>query len=579
MVSECWLTDWPRNERMPFYTRANAGEVLPDPASPLGWTLVFEGGLLRGWLRGLEEFGIYRQGELPYERPPVVGTFGGYFYINLSHCRVMAVRMGMSVEQFDSALLGSASVAPPYEPHPDDANAEQSAKAATVIGEVLAAESFPEIDADLARVRGVRRDRPDLTALTDAELLVRARSFGTELDNAFARRDYSTLGSAVGPAMLADICDVNGPPGALLDIISGLGEVESASPSWGLWDLSRAANDTPAVGVLFDEGPTAVADALTGGGVPEFAAAFEGFLADYGMRGPNEWDIRAQSWEAAPVQALSLVASLRLMPDTNSPDDRHDRIAARREMAVSAIRTAVADDAEQAAAFETALHSTALTIPLREQTKAIAVIVINEIRMAVRELGHRGVRAGVYGQPEDIMMLLDSELDAYIADPAQFSDTIAERLVAYLELFTLEPPFIVGDPPPLTAWQHRTRPLDASAEAGTVLRGTGGSAGSYTGRARVVSDLAAAMTIEPGEIMVAPLTDAAWTPLFLVAGAVVTDVGALNSHAVVVSRELGIPCALSVSDATARLRTGMLLTVDGSAGTVTVDAVAVAVAV
>ena len=85
-------------------------------------------------------------------------------------------------------------------------------------------------------------------------------------------------------------------------------------------------------------------------------------------------------------------------------------------------------------------------------------------------------------------------------------------------------------------------------------------------------DLQAAMALEPGEVLVAPLTDAAWTPLFLVAGAVVVDVGALNSHAVVVSRELGIPCVLSLEDATARLRDGMLLAVDGTAGTVTVVA-------
>jgi pyruvate,water dikinase len=83
-------------------------------------------------------------------------------------------------------------------------------------------------------------------------------------------------------------------------------------------------------------------------------------------------------------------------------------------------------------------------------------------------------------------------------------------------------------------------------------------------------DLPAAMALEPGEILVAPLTDAAWTPLFLVAGAVAVDVGALNSHAVVVSRELGIPCVLSLQDGTARLRDGMELAVDGTAGTVTV---------
>ena len=198
-----WLADWERSERMPFYTRANAGEVLPDPASPLGWTLVFEKGLLPGWLRGLVEFGIYREGELPMDRPPVAGMFGGYFYINLSHCRVVAIRMGMTVEAFDAALLGNAAAAPPYQPHPDDPCQECSAKVAQTIGEILAASEFPQIDADLERVLAKRRGRPDLAALPEAGLVAHARSFLPELDNAFARHDYSTFGSAVGPAMLA----------------------------------------------------------------------------------------------------------------------------------------------------------------------------------------------------------------------------------------------------------------------------------------------------------------------------------------------------------------------------------------
>ena len=144
---------------MPFYTRANAGEVLPDPASPLGWTLVFEQGLLPGWLRGLgrlRHLPRRRTARWTARRSPAL--FGGYFYINLSHCRVMAIRMGMTVEAFDAALLGSAEVAPPYKPHPDDVNEECSAKVGATIGEILGASSFPEIDEDLARVLGKRRD-------------------------------------------------------------------------------------------------------------------------------------------------------------------------------------------------------------------------------------------------------------------------------------------------------------------------------------------------------------------------------------------------------------------------------------
>ena len=74
----------------------------------------------------------------------------------------------------------------------------------------------------------------------------------------------------------------------------------------------------------------------------------------------------------------------------------------------------------------------------------------------------------------------------------------------------------------------------------------------------------------PGDVLVAPITDPSWTPLFLAAEAVVVDVGATMSHAVIVSRELGIPCVVSAVGATQRITDGALVEVDGSAGTVTV---------
>jgi pyruvate,water dikinase len=172
------------------------------------------------------------------------------------------------------------------------------------------------------------------------------------------------------------------------------------------------------------------------------------------------------------------------------------------------------------------------------------------------------------------MMLLAAELDDYVASPDSFTSVIAERLRGYRELFDLEPPFIIAkDLKPLTEWPRHSRTGPAPAAAGDVLQGIGGSAGSYAGRVRVVNDLHQADALEPGEVLVAPLTDAAWTPLFLVAGAVVVNMGSLNSHAVVVSRELGIPCVLSVTDATRRLADGSQVTVNGSDGTVSVDAV------
>ena len=73
--------------------------------------------------------------------------------------------------------------------------------------------------------------------------------------------------------------------------------------------------------------------------------------------------------------------------------------------------------------------------------------------------------------------------------------------------------------------------------------------------------------LQPGEILVAPQTDPSWTPLFMVSSGVVVDVGAMGSHAMIISRELGIPCAAGVTDATRRITTGATVEVDGSTGT------------
>ncbi len=412
MMVDSWLVDWQRNERLPYYTRANAGEVLPDPASPLGWTLVFEEGLLPGWYRGFVEFGIYGPDE--FNTPPkipMVGIFGGYFYLNLSHMRLLGLRLGANLEEFDAGLLGSHPDTPPYEPHPDDINPELSAKAAATIGEILGRTRFEEIDEDRRRTARLAGERPDLTALTDAELVARARSFAWELDNGFARHDYSSLASTLGPGILAGLCASVGRPELQLELISGLGDVDSASPSWGLWRLSREANASAEITALFDDGPDAVLAELKDPQTESaraFAESFAEFLRESGSRGPNEWDIHALSWEADPLQPLKLVAGIRKASDADSPQARHERLEARRQGAAQQLRDALAGNDEALGTLEMALASTSLCVPARERTKATCVAVINEVRMAVRELGRRGVAAGLFEKPEDVMMLLSA---------------------------------------------------------------------------------------------------------------------------------------------------------------------------
>jgi pyruvate,water dikinase len=104
-----------------------------------------------------------------------------------------------------------------------------------------------------------------------------------------------------------------------------------------------------------------------------------------------------------------------------------------------------------------------------------------------------------------------------------------------------------------------------------MLRGIPVSPGRYTGRARVILDPRVDAALMPGEVLVAPVTDTGWTPLFLSAGALVVDVGGPLSHGSTVAREFGIPAVVNVKDGTQRIRTGQWVTVDGNTGAVTVE--------
>ena len=107
-------------------------------------------------------------------------------------------------------------------------------------------------------------------------------------------------------------------------------------------------------------------------------------------------------------------------------------------------------------------------------------------------------------------------------------------------------------------------------EAGASIQGVPACPGVVRGVARVVTDPTDPSQLEFGEILVAPITDPSWTPLFLAASAVVVAVGSPFSHAAIVSRELGIPCVVSAGDCTNLIRTGATIEVDGTAGTVTI---------
>jgi pyruvate,water dikinase len=199
-------------------------------------------------------------------------------------------------------------------------------------------------------------------------------------------------------------------------------------------------------------------------------------------------------------------------------------------------------------------------------------------RQVFFELARRATERGGWSDPRDVALLDPyDELSQCLADPAAWTATILERAALRDRFAAVEPPFFItsqDEVPGIEEMEANTRRRPEHATVGSVLRGAGGCSGVARGRARVVLDPADPNGLEPGDILVAPLTDPAWTPLFLPAAAVVVNVGALMSHAIIVSRELGIPCAVSVEGATERIPDGAIVEVDGAAGTVTIVALA-----
>jgi phosphohistidine swiveling domain-containing protein len=171
-------------------------------------------------------------------------------------------------------------------------------------------------------------------------------------------------------------------------------------------------------------------------------------------------------------------------------------------------------------------------------------------------LGRRLVNSGVLDTPDDVFYLLVDELDAL---PADASAVAARRRAEQRRLAGFLLPAVFSG-----SWQAANS-LATVLAPGETLNGVGVCDGRVRGRVRIVRP-DSIDDLEPGEILVAEVTDVGYTAAFSYAAAVVTELGGPMSHAAVVAREFGIPCVVDVADATRRLPPGALVEVDGASG-------------
>ena len=579
-MSETWITDSPASEKYPNYTRANAGEVMPDPVSPLSASVGLGGAGEQGWRDAYVRFGAFDYDEFEPDRLNTIGIFGGYLYLNMSLTRIYGVRMpGLTPEIVDFQYFGDMPGIVPYEKEarPTDESPKHGVLLQQYVAELFAREDFPELRDDRDAIGRLVARRPDLGEMTDQELVDQARSHLPVFRRLFCRHIQMSGASGIGIGTVAQVLAAVGRPELVMTLVAGLGDVDSALPSLALWDLGRVVRSSTALTAVFDAGLVGLAERLKAAAeagdndAAEFDWRFAQFLRDHGSRGPNEWEFRSHTWGTNPDLPLAAVDRMRFAADADSPSARGDVRVTERHAATAEVRALLAGNDEALATFDAGLRVALLTNAGRERTKTNNIRVVHEVRLPLRELGRRMVERGVLDNIEQVFMLVDTELDLFTEQPAELSARVREREAFYLSLWEREPPFVTfGAPPPVDQWPLRSAASGPTAVVGTALSGIPGCPGVARGRARVVLDPADPRGLEPGDVLIAPYTDPSWTPLFVTAAAVVVDVGAQITHAVIVSRELGLPCVVSVTGATRTIPDGALVEVDGTAGTVTV---------
>ena len=547
-MDEKWITDWAPSERFPMYTRSNVGEIMPNPCSPLGWDLVWGAGVAFGWMNGHFRWGSSAPDEINHDQPDFIACFGGYVYLNMSLIRLVGERSpGMSAQQMDDILLGSHPDVVPHTPHPDDKRPELEEQIEATMGWIMTITEEPqELMEDRKTILELRENRPDLQTLSNTDLIDRARSVTSYIREFFEPYYVYGTASAVGPGLLSQVC-AEIDPSLSGRLISGLDGIDSVPMTVDIWELSRLEKNSS-----------------------EFTNKFESFLKEHGCRGPGEWDAGNPTWEVDPNPVTAAIDAMRNVDNNFSPSSKQAQAAADRLAAEKQAREALAGNDEALELLETGLRVSKIFVPTRERTKLTQMMAIHEVRLPIYELGNRMTNEGHLEEPSDIFLLLNSELDDFIKDPNSFSETISQRRKDFNLLSSLEEPFIVnGQVPPISSWKKKTTSVEP-VQVGEIMTGLSGSPGEITGRARVITDPGDPRGLEQGEILVAPITDPAWTPLFIPAAGVVVDVGAPMSHSVIVSREFGIPCVVSVHQAAERIPNGALIQVDGNKGTVTI---------
>jgi pyruvate,water dikinase len=380
----------------------------------------------------------------------------------------------------------------------------------------------------------------------------------------------STLGSHLALKLMLERVAPLDAERLAQSLTSGIRDVESARPGIGIMHVAALARREPEARAVLERDSTTGLDA-----VPEGATrrALQSFLELYGDRAVREAELSTPRWKEDPRPVLRMLRAA-LRTDVRAVESTLARAKTQSDAEMAKLLPKL--NVFEQTILRHLIARAQRSARLRERMRAWVTRVLGMLREAALDADRRLLRR----DPE-----LDADWRALVASGSPLAtvrsvffltvDEVAEALRApraevasLVRLRRAELARDQGRPDPPATFVGAPPPVVLPPWGGDVLRGLPASAGVVQGRARVLFHEDEMDELQPGEILVVHTTDVGWTPLFLVAAGVVTELGGPLSHAAVVAREFGVPTVVNVEGATRAIRTGDVLRVDGDRGAV-----------
>jgi len=548
------------------WSRANVGELWPDPVSPLVWSTIPDiiSGAVRFSLRGVRSKSLqHAQWAARY--------YGRVYYNEGALKHVLTEELGLPASFIDKSRGTS---------HGAIRGEKDGARVGRVLlhlpvlvrlalrqrqtGRALEAQRL-KVDQWVRDFKGQEHQRK-----SDRQLLDDALRWVERVKQTL-NLQYEMTGLSLTAVATLDRLMIRwfNRDGLAQDLITGLSGIQAAEIGVDLWKIANKLKSQGLEGIVLSmPAIEALKELRRTGGAAVAVDLLDDFMERHGYRCPNEAEWLYPRWADAPEQIIEIVAGY-LKSETLGVESSDAKQRQKRATAIAWVENRIG--ILRRLIFARVLARAEHSVRLRDNGKSSAIKASYPARQLTVRIGQRWAKSGWIDKSEDVFFLTLQDLQGVIdaGDPSkaqlELKSLVRERRKALEYWYGAKAPDVIGANGDLVWGREPER-------NGSMLKGIATSGGVARGKVRIVHNPAEAMKLQAGDILVTRSTDAGWTIFFPLLNGLITEIGGQLSHAAILAREYGLPAVVNVRNAMLELKDRQMVTIDGTKGIVYLDA-------